>query len=109
MVPTSSFDHLVGAGEQRSRKLEPKLLGSLEIDDQFEFGGLLHGQIGGVGAFQNLVHVSGRTSIQFVAAIRLTGFMERRRVQSVRLDVGCADHLAPLLGFVGDEPAKISG
>jgi hypothetical protein len=41
--------------------------------------------------------------------IRGTGFMERRRVQSVRLDVGCADHLAPLLGFVGDEPAKISG
>ena len=39
-------------------------------------------------------------------AIRGTEFMEcrrRRATRSLRLDVGRPDHLAPLLGFVGDE------
>ena len=29
--------------------------------------------------------------------------------RSLRLDVGRSDHLAPLLGFVGDELAEVSG
>jgi len=28
--------------------------------------------------------------------------------RSVRFDVGCADHLAPLVGFLGDELSEIS-
>src|SRR5215831_17335074 len=42
------------------------------------------------------------------AGIRLSGFMEHRRSTpgSLRLDVGRADHLGPLLGFVGDELAE---
>jgi hypothetical protein len=35
-----SFDHLVGAGEQRGRHLNSEHLGSLHIDDQFEMGWL---------------------------------------------------------------------
>src|SRR5262249_26539999 len=31
------------------------------------------------------------------------------RAASLWLDVGRPDHLAPLLGFVGDEPAKVGG
>ena len=41
-------------------------------------------------------------------AIRRTGVTEYRieTAASVRLDVGGPDHLAPLLGFVGDETEK---
>src|SRR5262245_55216865 len=42
-----------------------------------------------------------------IAAIRRTGVTEYRR--SLRLDVGRPDHLAPLLGVVGDELTEIGG
>jgi hypothetical protein len=33
---------------------EAQGLGSFEVDDQLEFHGLLHGEIGGLGAFEDL-------------------------------------------------------
>src|SRR5436190_1714586 len=35
--------------------------------------------------------------------------ISRRRSASVRLDVGRPDHLAPFLGFLGDEPSEVGG
>src|SRR5262245_2046790 len=58
-----SFDHLVGAAEQREWHREPKRLGSLEVKDQFDFGELLHRQIGGVLALENATDIDADLAI----------------------------------------------
>jgi hypothetical protein len=42
------FDHLIGDGEHARRDGEAECLGNLEIDDQFDFRGLLDRQVGRV-------------------------------------------------------------
>src|SRR5262245_13360062 len=52
-----SLDDVIGSQEQRRRDGETKRLGSIEIDDEFVFGGLLDGQICWLCAFENPVTV----------------------------------------------------
>jgi hypothetical protein len=52
-APATSFDHPVGAGEQRWRDGEAERFGGFEIDDQLNLGGLLDRQVGGLLAFEN--------------------------------------------------------
>jgi hypothetical protein len=40
-------DYFIGSQQQRWRDREPKRLGGRQVDDQFELGGLLDGQIAG--------------------------------------------------------------
>jgi hypothetical protein len=48
------LNHLVGAQQERFGDGQPDRLGGLHIDDQLEFCRLLHRQVRGFGALQNL-------------------------------------------------------
>src|SRR4051794_35632695 len=50
------FDDRIGAQQERFRYCDPKSLGGLKIDHQFEFGGLLDRHVGRFAALQNLIH-----------------------------------------------------
>src|SRR5262249_14349210 len=52
-----SFDHLVGAAEQRERKGDPERLGGDQVDDQFDLHGLLDRQIGRLVALKNAADI----------------------------------------------------
>ena len=56
---TSSPDHLIGLQEDGRGNRQTKGLGGLQVDDQLELGGLLHGEVGRFGIFEDLVHIGG--------------------------------------------------
>jgi hypothetical protein len=55
-----SFDDFVRPRQHVRRNGQADLLGSLEINEQLEFGRLLDGKIGRLGSFKNPVHVISR-------------------------------------------------
>src|SRR6266436_406269 len=57
------FDHLVGAAEQREWHREPKRLGGLQVEDQFDLGELLHRQRGGILALENATDIDADLAI----------------------------------------------
>src|SRR6478609_7764149 len=60
---TPSFDHLVGAQENRGWKCDAECFGGLEIDDDVEFGRTLDRQIAGFCPLENLVYERSRTVV----------------------------------------------
>jgi len=58
-----SFDHLVGALQQRCRHFDAERLGGLEVYDQFELGRLLDRQVGWLRTLKNLVNEDGGPTI----------------------------------------------
>ena len=64
------LDHLVGATGQRKRDSDAKRLGGLEVDDQLNFGDLLHRQVGGLLALENPTSVdAGQTELVRTVAL----------------------------------------
>src|SRR5262249_5697498 len=59
----TSFDHLVGARGQSGWNFESEGFGGLEVDYEFEFGGLIDRQVGGRRAIENAPHVDSRAAI----------------------------------------------
>src|SRR5436190_6415468 len=59
-----SFNHLVGAGEQRGRNFEAKCLRRLQVDGQFEFRGLLDRKIARVCARKDSGDVTRSAAIK---------------------------------------------
>jgi hypothetical protein len=57
--PVSSFDQLVGTGEQLRMDFDGKDLGGLEVDNQFLFGRRLHRQIGGLLPPEHAADIAG--------------------------------------------------
>ena len=64
-LPSSSLlDHLVGAQQERFGDCQAERLGSREIEDELEFGGLFDWDIARFRATENLVNQFGRAPEQ---------------------------------------------
>ena len=106
----SSYDPIRSRQHIR-RNREADLLGRFQIDDELELRRLLHRQISGLGAFQNLVHISGGAPVhvgkaravkhEATSVHKLCPFVYRREpilcrelgnLCSVRIDHGASKH-----------------
>src|SRR5262245_17890044 len=57
------FKHLIRTQEHRLWDREAQRLRGLEVDPQLELRWLLHGKVGRLGSFEDLVHVGSRASL----------------------------------------------
>jgi hypothetical protein len=64
----SLFDDLVGTSEEGLWDVKAKYLGGFEVDNQFDFGGLLDRQIGGFFALKNPPRIEADDPKRFVEA-----------------------------------------
>ena len=60
------LDHLVGARKQRHGRVEAQHPGSLEIDDNFEFGGLLDRKITRLFALEDAINIRRGAPVKIV-------------------------------------------
>src|SRR5262249_747650 len=58
------FDHLVGAAEQRERKVNAERLGGLEVDEQLDFCDLLYRQVGRPLPLENAAGVDASLTVR---------------------------------------------
>ena len=66
------FNQLIRPRQHRRRDRQAERFGRLKVYDQLELRRLLHGEIGGLGALEDLVDVRRRTSIE-VGVVRPQG------------------------------------
>ena len=85
----ASFDHHVGAAEQRCWEGQTKCLGGFQVDDEFNFCHLLNWQVGRSGTPENLAGVDallaidvnqiGSVAHQAAGFDKIAGDIDRRR------------------------------
>ena len=63
-APVHLLDHLIGPRQHRRRDPQAEGLGRLEVDHELVLGGLLNGQIPGLGAFEDLVEIDPKASVK---------------------------------------------
>src|SRR5882672_10530190 len=71
MSAAALLDYLIRPLEERLRDRQAKGLRGLEVDHRLVLGGLLDRQIAGLGAFEDLIHVGGRSPKQVRIARRI--------------------------------------
>jgi hypothetical protein len=55
---------MVGLNHDRWRECEPKSLCRLDVDDELDFGRLLHGEVARLRALEDFVHVARCSEIK---------------------------------------------
>src|SRR5262245_21249656 len=63
----TSFDHPIGADENRIRDRDTENLGGLQVERQLDPGWLLDRQVGGLRSIDDLLHVIGRATVEIEA------------------------------------------
>ena len=87
----NSFDHLVGAGENRGGNVQTKVLGGFQIDHKLVLGRRLHGKLGGLLALEDAIDVASRALVLVDLIRPLGGEATVRRVVAERIDVRQAE------------------
>jgi hypothetical protein len=85
-----SFDDLVGDGKQRRRHTDAKRPGGLEVDYEFEFRHLHHGEIGRLCTFENSGDIGADLRIDLPANNSVADQAAGRGESPARVDRGQA-------------------
>ena len=97
------LDYLIRPGQHRLWDRQPKRLRGLEVDDELELRRLLDGEIGRLGALQDLRHVGGSAPERVPEVRRIAHEATRLHV----LPDGIYPRQAVLLREFGDPPPVV--
>src|SRR5262245_15624585 len=83
-----SFNHLVGAAEQRGRQVEPERLARLEIDCQLEFDRKLHRKLARLLALEDAIGVARRAAVTIETVVSVGQQATKLREDAVWINGG---------------------